>query len=323
MNKVSVIIPVFNSEKYIARCLESIINQTYKNIEVIIVEDHSLDGSLEICEKYSNMDSRIKLYVNNKKGVSSARNLGISKATGEYITFVDSDDYIENKMYEEMVNYLESNNIDYIVCGYYIERKKNVNKVEMVDEKFLVENRDYFLTRVYLKNDILFNLTNTIIKRRKILDLRLEEEIYIGEDNLFMLQVLLNTDRGGITRKCYYHYFQNELSLSNIKEVNVKTISLLKSIEEQTRILQKIDDKKYYNYYRHVLLRDYVNLCRKMALTSYDDTKEVKLIRKKIRRELQKGAFFYKRTEWATIRNAIIVSISYKLFRFLYRHKNN
>ena len=111
MPKISVIVPVYNTEKYIGRCIESILNQSYKELEVIVINDGSSDGSAEIIRKYAEDDSRI-IFIDNKNcGVSESRNIGIRNAKGEYIQFVDSDDFIDENMLKDTLQLLEENNV--------------------------------------------------------------------------------------------------------------------------------------------------------------------------------------------------------------------
>ena len=111
---ISVIVPVFNVEKYLEKCIESIRNQTYKNLEILLINDGSTDKSLEICNKYLEIDDRIVLLNKENGGLSSARNFGIDNAKGEYITFVDSDDFIHELMYETLVYNLEKMIVIYL-----------------------------------------------------------------------------------------------------------------------------------------------------------------------------------------------------------------
>ena len=122
---ISIIIPVFNMEDKLNKCIQSVINQTYDNLEIILVNDGSKDNSLKICENYKNIDNRIKLISINNNGVSNARNIGIKNATGKYIGFVDSDDYIDNDMFETLYNNIKDNNADLSIIGYQIETIDN------------------------------------------------------------------------------------------------------------------------------------------------------------------------------------------------------
>lgn len=104
MNKISIIIPIYNVEQYLPQCLDSIINQTYKNLEIILINDGSTDNSGKICDNYAKVDNRIHVFHKKNEGVSSARNLGLEKCTGDFIGFVDPDDFIELNMYELLYN---------------------------------------------------------------------------------------------------------------------------------------------------------------------------------------------------------------------------
>ena len=128
MNKISVIVPVFNSEKYLKNCLDSIVNQTLKDIEIILIDDGSTDNSLEIIKQYSSLYNNIKYCSKKNEGQAIARNLGINMATGEFIAFVDSDDYIETNMFETLYNNAILNESDIVVCDYVEEYK---NKIDM------------------------------------------------------------------------------------------------------------------------------------------------------------------------------------------------
>ena len=119
MPKISVIVPVYNTEKYIGRCIESILNQSYKELEVIVINDGSSDGSAEIIRKYAENDSRIIFIDNKNYGVSESRNIGIRNAKGEYIQFVDSDDFIDENMLKDTLKLLEEHNVDMVITGLY------------------------------------------------------------------------------------------------------------------------------------------------------------------------------------------------------------
>ena len=125
VSKISIIVAVYNVEKYLKRSLDSILNQSYKNIEVIIVNDGSTDNSRNICEKYAELYSNIKVIHKENGGLSSARNIGIENATGEYIGFVDSDDYISSNMFEEMYNRIIESDSDIAISSFnYVKEGK-------------------------------------------------------------------------------------------------------------------------------------------------------------------------------------------------------
>ncbi len=116
--KISVIVPVYNTEKYLANCLDSIINQTYKNLEIIVINDGSTDNSKAILNKYAQKEPRLKIIVQKNQGLSGARNSGLKIASGDFITFIDSDDMVEPKMFEKMLDALQETNADVAVCSF-------------------------------------------------------------------------------------------------------------------------------------------------------------------------------------------------------------
>ena len=122
-NLISIIVPIYNSENYIKKCLDSILAQTYSNLEVILIDDGSTDNSYNICKDYQKKDNRIVLLQQKNAGVSRARNHGLEVAKGEYIGFVDSDDYIEPEMYEILLNSIIESNSKIAICNYYYENE--------------------------------------------------------------------------------------------------------------------------------------------------------------------------------------------------------
>ena len=140
MNKgqalISIIIPVYNSEKYLATALESAKNQTYQNIEIILVDDGSTDNSITILEKYALSDNRIKIISQTNQGISAARNAGIKMATGKYITFLDSDDFLSRDAIEKMVTAIENNYVDFVVCQAhaFAETEADYVRLEKMEE---------------------------------------------------------------------------------------------------------------------------------------------------------------------------------------------
>ena len=133
MVDISVIVPIYNMEKKLKRCLDSLVNQTFKNIEIILINDGSTDKSEKIIEEYSKKYKNIKVISRKNKGISYSRNEGIKKATGKYLAFVDSDDYINLDMYEKLYNKIEKENADIVICNYNKFYSSNPNKFEKVN----------------------------------------------------------------------------------------------------------------------------------------------------------------------------------------------
>jgi len=201
--KISVIIPVYNIEDYLEKCLESIVNQTYSNIEIIIVNDGSTDNSLKICEEYKSKDTRITLLTQENKGVSSARNWGIDNATGSWIHFVDADDFLDLNTYEDLTK-LTDNEIDVIQFGVraiknnIVFKEKHYQKLLKInDSKELLKILRH-ITSYSCNNLIKFNL----IKKNSI---NFAEDMKYNEDILFMYQVFINAQKIILNDKIYYN----------------------------------------------------------------------------------------------------------------------
>lgn len=149
MNKlVSIIVPVYKVEKYLSKCIDSLINQTYKNIEIILVDDGSPDNCGKICDEYASKDERIKVIHKENEGLSAARNDGMDICTGEYVTFVDSDDYISYSFCEDLMNAINENNADIAICNI----KKFIDGESVKEEKIDLE------TKVYTFKETIYNL---------------------------------------------------------------------------------------------------------------------------------------------------------------------
>ena len=153
---ISVIIPVYNVEKYLIKCLDSIINQTYKNIEIILIDDGSPDNCGRICDEYAKRDYRIKVIHKKNEGVAAARNEGLKESKGNYITFVDSDDIVKDDYIEYLYNILTKNDADIACCNfeYIYEQKTNYNKRECKEEKIIVYDKKEALENLLYQKEI-------------------------------------------------------------------------------------------------------------------------------------------------------------------------
>ena len=212
---ISIIMPIYNSEKYLNRSIESIMNQTYNNIEIILVNDGSKDNSLEICTNYQEKDNRIKLINQENKGVSFARNRGIDEATGDYIMFTDSDDYIEKNMIEDMVAKITKDDIDLVISGIKMNYIRNGQVVG--EEKYQLKDKMYSIEEML--NDILIDIDLICIcgpccklYKRKILkknNIKFTNEFTMGEDTWYNLDYLdVCTGKVVTLSNIYYNYMR-------------------------------------------------------------------------------------------------------------------
>ena len=199
--KVSIIVPVYNAEKYLSDCINSLINQTYKNIEMILIDDGSTDNSGVISDEVAKIDKRIKVYHTENRGVSAARNLALSKLTGEYLTFVDSDDWVDEEYIEYLLKGIIENKVDVAMCNHYRYFTNGETKI-MLDFKERVVNQ-YKALNPFSKYYISYSCT-TLFKRNE--DLRFDEHSMVGEDLIYRTKYLLNTSSMFAGDRPLYYY---------------------------------------------------------------------------------------------------------------------
>lgn len=216
MPKISVIIPVYNSEKYIRECLDSVLSQTYSDFEVLIINDGSTDISGEICEEYAKKDLRISVFHKENGGVSSARNLGLEKAQGEWISFLDSDDWISNdyfKCFKEDI----PNKIDWIFLNIHKNRGFPEMAVQTIFPKEII-NRDKFLQN-YTVHPHFFGPCAKFFRRQIIQNrqLKFDENLAYGEDSIFNCEFLTYVNKIYLYGDCFYHQREVDGSLSFAK----------------------------------------------------------------------------------------------------------
>ena len=223
---ISIITPVYNGEKYIERCIISVQNQTYKNIEHIIVNDGSKDETLKICKKY---EDKVHLISKKNEGVSKARNIALSEAQGEYILFVDADDWLEENMCELLVNEIEKEKCDIVVCGYnnYYE---NTNKLEPIMLNYSLTNNKGFKELITDENTNFGGFPWNKLIRHNIIHKNFDEKVHYYENLLFFLENCENDVSFSIVNKCLYNYCINDNSAVHSKKYNIKKLSSLESL---------------------------------------------------------------------------------------------
>ena len=263
MNKlISVIIPVFNVEKYLERCIKSIINQTYKNLEILLINDGSTDKSIEICHRYLEFDSRIILLNKENGGLSSARNLGIDKAKGEYISFVDSDDFIHELMYETLVSNLEKNDCDISI----------IESFDVIEDKdFIFELKNTNNSIVYSKEEAIANYLdgNFIPAWGKLYRKELFESIrfpigILNEDEAIMIRVFDSCTRNIVYQdiKLYFYLRRKSGSITSTKKnlknnidwINNSYSNLIYIKNNYPKLIRKCE-ARYYNSIVAMLIR--------------------------------------------------------------------
>lgn len=239
--KISIIIPIHNSEKFLNKCLQSVVSQIYKNLEIILVDDDSTDSSLAICNEYSKLDKRIKMICSKNNNVSKTRNDGLKYATGEYIAFVDSDDYIEIDMYDVMVKEIIREKVDIVACNFFFETengtvyKNSKNKEEVLSRNSYPSSiynnigmQGYIWNKLYSR-DIIYHLSDYI---------KFDENFKMMEDDLYNYRIFDEnlSFKYKVLNSKLYHYVNHSTGASKQKyneekmklfQVKIKEIDLL------------------------------------------------------------------------------------------------
>lgn len=218
---ISVVIPVYNAEKTIKKCLNSLLEQTYSNFELICIDDGSEDASLEICRAYESRDARIRTIAQENVGPSRARNAGLDAARGAYVCFVDSDDYVDADYLEYLYRGLTENGVDVATCGLRHEREDGREHGRVREFAPHIASAEEIL-RPYC--DTYQSFTTCKLYRRSALlrpdgtMIRYQEDIRIGEDRLFWCEVILQNKRAWISSAKKYHYIYHETSLYHARD---------------------------------------------------------------------------------------------------------
>lgn len=259
--RITVIIPVYNVEKYLVRCLESVIHQTYKNLEIILVDDGSTDTSGMICDRYAVEDARIKVIHQKNGGLSAARNTGIEAATGDYIAFVDSDDFIEITMYEEMEKLAEEHQAELVACRYYCVYKDH--ETDDSTGRITVYDEPLSMLKQYLKEEETFLIQHAAWNKLYYKDLLKEERFPVGrwyEDVVFSAKVLSRVQKGVYLDKALYHYVcEREDSIMNAGMTERIFTDRIPAYLEKEAYLAGLSDKEplaihRYYFYKRILL---------------------------------------------------------------------
>lgn len=227
--KISVIVPVYNVEHYLAKCLDSLVNQSLQNIEIIVVNDGSKDGSKNIIQEYSEKyPDKIKTFTKENGGLSDARNFGIDRATGDYLGFVDSDDYVSKMMFEEMMNLAEKHDAEMVICNI-----QKVNEDGNVTQKLtqipnMPEKID-LKTHFSVFSDLSYFACNKLFKKELFAHKRFKKGVHF-EDIQLIPQLLLECKTIAQTQNFHYQYLERVNSIS--KTHNERGLDILKAVED-------------------------------------------------------------------------------------------
>ena len=210
MKKVSIIIPVHNAADTLTVCVDSILAQTYSDLEVILVENYSTDDSYRLCQELQKKDRRIKVIRSEKKGVSAARNEGIRLAGGEYIGFCDADDHMEKEMYAYLVSLLEEKNASIAMCNGFVSYEKKEKALAVYPEDVILLDRNESILTLHRRSFFNAYVWNKLFLRELLTDIFFDEKLDFAEDYDFICKVLEKTDSVVCGSKKMYHYIQKK-----------------------------------------------------------------------------------------------------------------
>lgn len=213
---ISVIVPIYNVEKYLRKCVDSLINQTYKNLEIILVDDGSPDNCPKICDEYAKQDSRIKVMHKENGGLSDARNAGMNIATGEYISFIDSDDWIKSEMIEDMYNRMIEDNSDLVSSGVLWVDEDGVEIRNATVSENCVLNTEQAMKELINDGKLKQHVWNKLYKADLIKNIPFDKGKY-HEDVFWSYKVIGEAERISIEKNSYYFYVQRSKSIMGEK----------------------------------------------------------------------------------------------------------
>ncbi len=265
---ISVIVPVYNVEKYLERCVKSIVAQTYKDLEILLIDDGSTDKSGKMCDDFQQTDSRIKAFHKQNGGLSDARNYGIEHSSGEFISFVDSDDYIDEKMLETLHRLIIENDADLAVCSAMdVFEGKEVTQVKEIKEFNLNKVESY---KYMLRGDGIPSACNKLYKRQTVGDVRFPVgKLY--EDGFFTPQILKRVEKTAVTSKPMYYYFRRADSITT-KPFRKGDLDVIEAYDKCVKQVKELCPEALpYAEFRY--RNAYFNVLDKMLMR--DDCKEI------------------------------------------------
>lgn len=305
-NLISVIVPIYKVEKYLKKCVDSIINQTYTNLEIILVNDGSPDGCGEICTDYVKLDSRVIVINKENGGLSSARNYGLKNANGRYVCFIDSDDWIDkeyiNTLYENLIKY----DANVSMCGFKYEYENKIAQDNFKKTKTLSGKEA--ITNLYSKDYIKMTVAWNKLYKKEIFDLVNYEEGIIHEDENIIHEIYYFSEKVVCINKDLYHYRIRENSITTSK-FSLKQLDKVYVYEKRLSFFNKKSESLFYSLtlevYFRVLFSIYCNL--------YDsDLKNKSIYLEKYKYKLDANLNEFSKLKNKKIANRILLS-SYKI----------
>lgn len=281
--KISIIIPVYNVEKYLKRCLDSVINQTYKDLEIILIDDGSTDLSSEICDNYAKADNRIKVFHSENKGVSAARNKGLELASGQWIGFIDPDDWINEDMYETLYTSAKKYKVNIAVCAYKSCKDYISGATRFSKNDFLLLNAETSMKFMLVDDTYCGAIWNKLYKKDLLTNKKFKEGMIIGEDVLFNFNLLFKRNVKTVyNRVPKYNYFYRTDSVMNKSNIDKRYFSQLEVRKKIAKEIIQSGNASFINEYNLKYCRILLNLLLKACK---NNTSNHKFIYCKLKKE--------------------------------------
>lgn len=330
MPKVSIIVPIYNVEKYLDRCMMSLLSQTLKDIEIIMVDDGSPDNCPNLCDEYKKKDSRVKVVHKKNEGLGYARNSGLDVASGEYVAFVDSDDFVEDSMYAKLYNAAVSEKADVAYCNHFIfhtatnhvgtpyapvEESITFRGSEVVDE--VMKNMIASAPEATTERKYYMSVWRGIFRRSVIGDLRFESERdYLSEDIIYQVAVLQCASVVTFVHDRLYYYRENEISLTHAyrKDRVEKSIALYERLND---IVCNTAEKSSgeWNIRLMKLLYGY------FRFSLFSNISAVEAKKRDLKEDFLKSCDYLEKISFFSKYPISILSLKHKLILFLFKHK--
>lgn len=285
---ISIIIPVFNAEKYIAECLNSITQQSYTNLEILLIDDGSTDNSGSICDEFANEDNRIKVIHKENGGVSSARNIGLQLAQGEYISFIDSDDCVDKEYISAMYEKIIKTNSDISFCKYSkLINQKLFEVKELLPEYINVDTREqtfvnFFLRFFSFRECIFGSCCRILFKKELAKNTRFDLNINVSEDLLFLAKIMLKSKAITSVDQQLYFYRQTSNSTSHSYKRNYLNSQVYLYLELE-KIFKLFDNKKCKkHFYTYICLLCYYVISNELRFKQKEKKTSIERVRESV-----------------------------------------
>lgn len=318
--KVSIIVPIYNISKYLEKCIESVISQTYKNIEILLVNDGSTDNCLEICKKYKKLDKRIKIINKKNGGLSDARNAGLKCASGEYIFFLDGDDFISKDTIEYLVSLLEERNADVCVCNYFLhypDTRENFIKEKFVEDVVIEYSLESALIDMLDVNKSFgWCAWNKLYKKNILTNFEYPYgKLY--EDIGTTYKAICNSKKIVFSSKALYYYVQNPKSITKTFKYNEREKHRIEMGNKMCDDLLKITKNDFLiGRIEKVRCNQYVAVLNVMIRAGEDDAFFIKDVKRIIK---EKFIQIKKHLNSKEIKQYYILTKSYYFYKLIFK----